>query len=187
MWGQETNTLGVRFNRDRLAGKIISLGERSEQVTVLNKDWRECFASQSGTEGVFFYADPPYYYKAEQLYGFVFTTGEHQALCDYLKDLRDPWLLSYDDSTDVRALYADLSANARVIDNTYSTHPLGGASFIGRELMYTNLKRLPPPDTSDRVHIGLSVRSVEVEPAEKNPLRIPISTTAISLATASAA
>lgn len=183
-WGQAKNTLDCRFNRERLASKILSLGKLYEQVSVSNSNWYQFFESMTGGNSAFFYIDPPYYYKAEQLYGFVFSADEHVALRDYLKYLKDPWLLSYDDAADVRALYADMSTNARVIDNTYSTHPLGGASFVGRELIYTNLKKLPPPDHSERTHIGISVRSANIEQAEKHPLRIPISTTAISLVTA---
>jgi DNA adenine methylase len=68
-----------------------------------------------------------------------------------------PWLLSYDDAPEVRALYGNLDLRARTIDSTYSTHPIGGSSFVGRELFYTNLARLPAPRPASAEHEGLSV------------------------------
>lgn len=178
-WGQEKRTLGVRFNRDRLAQRILALSAYQDRVTINNEGWEEFCNKVSQRQNTFLYLDPPYYYKAEQLYGYVFDITEHTKLRDYLMGLESPWLLSYDDSFEVRRLYHRRGLQARVVDNTYSTHPLGGGSFIGRELIYSNLDRLPPPD-AQVAHIGITIRHAHVN-VIPDLVRIPLSAGACEL------
>ncbi|SOY39572.1 hypothetical protein CBM2592_A10103 [Cupriavidus taiwanensis] len=126
-----------------------------------------------------FYLDPPYFHKAEQLYGHIFDETEHEQLRDFLQDCPQPWLLSYDDAQEVRDLYAEVTTKARVIDNSYSTHPLGGCSFIGRELVYTNMARLPAAAKRDAEHVGMTVKKAgRARASSDNALRFPISLSA---------
>jgi DNA adenine methylase len=76
--------------------------------------------------------------------------------------LQTPWILSYDNAAEIRNLYDNQSLNARIIDNTYSAHPIGGNSFIGREVLYSNLKELPLPVTDLNTHTGLTVKSIDM-------------------------
>ena len=124
----------------------------------------------------FFYLDPPFYHKADSLYGYYFDEKDHVDLRNYLNTLDAPWMLSYDDAPEIRALYQGQSLKARIIDSTYSTHPMGGASHVGRELLYSNLPRLPAPDKKANDHIGLTVREPHFVKARDAKLtRIPIS------------
>ena len=173
-WEQKKRTLGVRFNREKLVSRVRALYERRDQVVRIgNESWRQFCASTGKRSGAYIYLDPPYYHKAEQLYGHTFDHKSHVAMRNYLVHLNSPWMLSYDDALEVRCLYGELpNVYGSVIDQTYSTHPIGGAKFIGRELFFSNrplslIKR-------DQEHKGLSVvgtlRSV-VPPA--GPVRRP--------------
>jgi DNA adenine methylase len=178
-WGQVNTKIDVRFNRERLASRVLQLSKFEEVVTVRNENWRAFCHRYSRNPTAIFYLDPPYFHKAEQLYGHVFDTGTHEELRDYLEGLLRPWLLSYDDAQEIRDLYEDLATNARVIDNTYSTHPLGGSSFVGRELVFTNMKKLPAASKSKAVHVGLSVKPQRKSRAGvADVLRFPISAAA---------
>ena len=53
----------------------------------------------------FVYLDPPYYKKGPELYQFSFGKEQHEWLANRLRSLPHPWLLSYDDCEEVRALY----------------------------------------------------------------------------------
>jgi len=172
-WGQEKRTLGARFNRERLAQRILALSAYQGHVTISNKGWMEFCNHASKHRGAFLYLDPPYYYKAKHLYRFAFDTAEHTRLRDYLIGLKSPWLLSYDDSTEVRGLYHGHDLQVRVVDNTYSTHPLGGMSFIGRELIYSNLDKLPPP--SNKASRGGVMIHHDSPNAAQRPARVPLS------------
>jgi len=180
-WGQKTIDIGVRFNRKRLADRIAELSALSPKVSVANEGWQTFCEQFADDERAIFYLDPPYYHKAEQLYGHVFDEATHVRLRDFLSSFVRPWLLSYDDAKEVRDLYVDVTSKARVIDTTYSTHPLGGCSFVGRELVYTNMKRLPAASKSNEKHVGLSVKEQRKTRASASPaLRFPISTAATS-------
>jgi DNA adenine methylase len=176
-WGQEKRTLGARFNQEKIYQKILDLSKLTGRVQVFNEDWKSFCDKHRGNEKAFFYLDPPYYYKANQLYGYIFDEAGHVELRDYLIDLESPWILSYDDSRDVRNLYKGCGFEARVIDQTYSAHPLGGSSFIGRELLYTNMQKLPPPGKEKSSHTGISIRgSVSAWSAKREPARFPVNT-----------
>ncbi|MCC5610544.1 DNA adenine methylase [Nostoc sp. CHAB 5834] len=153
---QDKRTVGVRFNRDFLAEKIEYLSSFSDRVTVSNMPWSTVMDKEAQNANSFFYIDPPYYYKAESLYGFVFDDDGHKALRDYLLTMNAPWVLSYDDVGEVRGLYAHPNLFSRVLDQTYSAHPRGGASSVKKELLFSNLPLLPSP--SEKKHSGVSVR-----------------------------
>lgn len=173
-WGQTKRTLGVRFSREKLAKRILELAalkDRVVETTCLG--WHEFVERHSGT-GTFFYLDPPYFHKAEQLYGHYFNLAGHIELRDFLEGMDDPWLLSYDDAREIRELYKKLKLTARVIDSTYSAHPMGGASFVGRELFFSNMKKLPSPHGNDHEHVGMSIkqygnRKRNIEGATRTP------------------
>ena len=184
-WGQKSIKIDVRFNRERLARRILELSEMRASVTVGNLGWKSFCERFAGDPASVFYLDPPYYHKAEQLYGHVFDEFGHEKLRDFLRGFDRSWLLSYDDAQEVRDLYQDVTTKARVIDNSYSTHPLGGCSFIGRELVYTNMKRLPAAAKADAKHVGLTVKAAGRSRARPdNALRFPISLSASASAAA---
>lgn len=174
-WQQQKRTVGVRFNREKLASRILELSKLSERVlSVSNNNWQSFCNREQFKRNCLFYFDPPYYHKAEQLYGYYFDEKGHTNLRDYLINLDKKWMLSYDDAPEIRSLYQGNSLKARIIDSTYSTHPLGGALYVGREVFYSNLARLPAPDKGVIVHSGLTVRNSEFVKSNKVKLtRIP--------------
>lgn len=139
-WGQVNRTLDVRFNRETLVKRLELIWSLRERFVGTGEIGYQAYCNQfKRHKDVFYYLDPPYWAKAEGLYEHHFQAQGHTALRNYLSGLKQPWLLSYDDAPEVRALYADMpSVDGHVIDSAYSSHPIGGASFIGRELMYSN-------------------------------------------------
>jgi DNA adenine methylase len=51
------------------------------------------------------YLDPPYYIKGEDLYQHSFTVDDHKRLADCLKKTSHKWVLSYDNSEEIKKLY----------------------------------------------------------------------------------
>lgn len=174
-WGQTKRTVGVRFNRVKLAARIRELSQLQDRViAVSNNNWESFCERMLPENKSFFYLDPPYYHKADALYGYYFDNSGHIRLRDYVTAFKAPWMLSYDDVPEIRALYQGQSLKARIIDSTYSTHPMGGSSHVGREVLYSNLARLPAPDKGVIVHSGLTVRnSAFVKPNAVKLTRIP--------------
>lgn len=156
-WGQTNRTLDVRFRPEKLIRRLNALYDRRRQVDAVEcMDWRQFTSRYRLSRSAYIYLDPPYYHRAEQLYGHVFNDRAHVTMRDYLLNLPTPWMLSYDDAHEVRSLYSGLEGiEGRVLDKTYSAHPVGGASFVGRELFFSN-RPLPSKSTGD-AHVGLSI------------------------------
>lgn len=178
-WGQINRTLDVRFNRNKLIEKILKLNDLRMQVDRVDcVDWRRFCTRYNRLNNSYLYLDPPYYHRAEQLYGHLFDEKTHRKMRNFLRQLESPWLLSYDDAPEVRALYEDLiGIDGRVVDQTYSTHPMGGASFVGRELVFSN-RPLPAQkqEKSPKPHVGLTVVGdlAASRSQASGPIRIPI-------------
>ncbi|HEY5580155.1 MAG TPA: DNA adenine methylase [Rhodoferax sp.] len=156
-WGQVNRTLDVRFNAEKLVKRLSALYEKRHSVTRVScENWRLFCSWYRVAKNAYLYLDPPYYRKAEQLYGHTFDNKTHREMSEYLGEQKVPWMLSYDDVPEIRALYGDLSnVDGRVIDQTYSAHPIGGARFVGRELFFSN--RPLPTDCHVGQHRGMSV------------------------------
>jgi DNA adenine methylase len=177
---QKNRTLDARFNREALAKRILDLSEHSHRVVAIDGDhWHSFMSRMRNGKNTVFYLDPPFYHKAERLYSHCFDDNGHRQLRNAVRRYSTPWLLSYDDAPEVRTLYADLDLRSRLIDSTYSTHPIGGGSFVGRELFYSNLPRLPAQGPADIEHEGISVLNRVGKSKGDGPVRRPRSAIAL--------
>ncbi len=179
-WEQTNRTLGVRFNKDRIIKRLNQLYELRDQVERVEcMKWDQFCTQYRDRLDTYLYFDPPYFHRAEKLYGFVFNAEMHASLRDFLVLCTNAWLLSYDDAKEIRDLYADLDGiDARVLDITYSANPAGGNGYIGRELVFGN--RILPTKvtkTSRRALVGISmVGNLNATQAlEEGPRRTPYS------------
>lgn len=184
-WEQKNRTLGVRFNKERIIKRLGELYELRDQVErVESMRWDHFSSLYREKLNTYLYFDPPYFHRAEKLYGYVFDTKMHAAMRDFLVVCPNPWLLSYDDAKEVRDLYVDLDGiDARVLDITYSANPAGGTGFVGRELVFSN--RILPTKvskTSRRALVGISMvgRLNTTEALEDGPRRTPYSDFALT-------
>jgi len=172
---QKKWTVGCRFNREKLSVRINELSKLSNRVvSVTNKPWLDFCQDWVGHQNVAAYLDPPFYHKAERLYRYWFNAEEHVHLNNHLKNMEIPWILSYDNAGEIRKIYSGNGFNVIEIDNTYSAHPMGGNSFIGKEIILSNLKDLPIPPARDSGHAGLSVRAHSNNISGGELLRIPM-------------
>lgn len=105
--------MGQTFGVGRIAGglrditklvdRIEVIHERLKEVCVEHLDF-DAFVSRYDFNGAFFYCDPPYTSGAG--YDVVSTKGfEHERLRDCLSKIKGRFLLSYNDSDEVRRLY----------------------------------------------------------------------------------
>ncbi|WP_462251957.1 DNA adenine methylase [Ferruginibacter sp.] len=175
-WGQTNRKLDVRFNKEKIILRINNLYELREQVDRVDSlNWKRFCSYYAKSKESYLYLDPPYYNKAEQLYGCLFDNSMHISLRDYLINVSVPWMLSYDDAPEIRKLYnKQKGIRGRVIDQTYSTHPVGGNSFVGRELFYSN-RDLPALKREIEPHVGLTIvgNARKVLSISNEAIRIP--------------
>lgn len=160
---QEKRDIGCRFFRERLAQRVLELSKLKKRVkfvacqnylTVYQRVTRNVIKG-SLPGNIFWYFDPPFYHKAEKLYRHYFKPEEHLAFKNWISCLTDPWILSYDDSIEIRQIYKKHSGYGQLAEMVYSASKTGGNSVIGRELLFSNLPELP---ASGGMHTSRSIR-----------------------------
>lgn len=102
--------LGVRFNREALAERVLLLGRMKDRIHVSNRDALHFLASTlprgNARKRVLVYLDPPYVNKGKRLYLNSYEARDHAKLARYITGQAVlPWIMSYDDTNFVRQLY----------------------------------------------------------------------------------
>lgn len=112
-WGIE-----ARFNRRDLADRVRTIGQFRQAISISCADAMKFMdAVCSDRKGrMIFYLDPPYFGKGRDLYTNYYTKEDHAAIAARLKQFTRPWLLTYDDCKEIRALYK----GCRVYDSELS-------------------------------------------------------------------
>jgi DNA adenine methylase len=144
-------TIDCRFPRERLKRRVRACAALSDRVAFV----READAldvlrdARRGADGksIFFYLDPPFWAKAEQLYRFSFTISDHNRLSTALRYVKEPYLLSYDPAPEIEALYARHDCLLERVELLYGTQ-----RSAGEELVIANLGRLPADNRLWRTH-----------------------------------
>lgn len=86
--------------------KIIPCGEKLENVTITNQDYRDLLFSPAKGKSVLLFLDPPYYSaKQESHYICAFKKDDHERLVTDLKETPFNFILTYDDCPEIRGLY----------------------------------------------------------------------------------
>jgi len=99
--------LDCRFNKKKLIGKIRKISEHSSRVTLTNLDASDFLKTKVNDLGdkVLINIDPPYYNKGKALYQNFFKHDDHVQLSKVITDLRQPWILTYDNTPEIFQLY----------------------------------------------------------------------------------
>ena len=101
--------LDCRFNKKRLVELIIEIASKREKVCL------------TGFDGIDFIneflplledkclvnIDPPYYVKGKGLYQNFFEPEDHERLRNSVKYIRQPWIVTYDDTPEINDLYSE--------------------------------------------------------------------------------
>lgn len=122
--------IDCRFNVEMLAKRIRQAAALSKKVLFVDEaDWQQTISKVKSLgykrNEVFYYLDPPFFNKAEDLYTHYFNNGHHRVLHNSLMKLRQPWLLSYDKADSIIEMYSHNGYGPKHIDILYSIGPSG--------------------------------------------------------------
>lgn len=108
--------LDARFYRESLAERVRIIASKREQIHLTNLDalkfLKDRLPRGKCRERIFVYLDPPYHSKGSRLYMNSYQDSDHKDLARYIQRqqvLR--WVMSYDDTTFIRGLYADCNVS----------------------------------------------------------------------------
>ena len=100
--------LDARYNQEELTGRIARIARYSDRITLSNLDALKFLArfTKNFPQRALVYLDPPYYVKGRRrLYANYYSDEDHEKISSALSSLRVRWLVSYDDTPEIRHLY----------------------------------------------------------------------------------
>lgn len=124
--------IDARFNREELIRRIKRIHDYRDRIDVQNTDAIELIRDHKRRRSVLF-LDPPYFHKGSTLYLNALDPAYHRRLSQVLRAAGNmPWIMTYDDCTEVRKLYRDW-ARIRPFTLAYSA----SNRRKGREILIT--------------------------------------------------
>lgn len=144
---QSAYPIGCRYALELISKRISQAAQLAERVMFVNHgDWRHTVrrvkARRYPAGEVLYYFDPPFYYKADNLYRFFFDEANHRSLHDALGTLGQPWLLSYDAAEPIIEMYQHNGIGPKRVELLYSAANSGKLTEM-QELLVTSLPKLP--------------------------------------------
>ncbi len=101
--------LDERFNKKDLINRLETVGGYRDRIHVYNKDAVDFIGDvvPNFPEKSLMYLDPPYYVKGSGLYRNFYNHEDHVRIAATLKGVITPWIVSYDDTSQIRDIYAE--------------------------------------------------------------------------------
>lgn len=125
-----------RFNLTMLEPMLEDLHARLSGVVIECLDWSDCLLRYD-REGTLFYLDPPYW-GCEADYGpELFARADFSRLADLLATLRGRFLMSINDTREVREVFG--SFDVQEVSTTYTISARAGAARSRPELLIGRL------------------------------------------------
>lgn len=124
----------ARFDLGKLVPLLEAVHERLDGVVIECLPWAELL-DRYDRPGALFYFDPPYM-GSEHYYGrTLFKPADHWAVARRLRQLKASWMLSINDCTDARAIYAGFA-----LEELETTYHAGGGDRTAqvRELLLSS-------------------------------------------------
>jgi len=99
--------LDARYNKSSLISRIERISRFGDNITVYNLDATEFIITVVPVLPLksIIYLDPPYYAKGSDLYENHYDYSDHLLISRLVNDIRQKWIVSYDDVLEVRELY----------------------------------------------------------------------------------
>lgn len=139
-WG-----IDARFNRRDLIARIEAIATMRERISLYRQDAAKFLTNVVSKlpARTLVYLDPPYYTKGKELYLDHYQPDDHALIAKLVAKVRpQPWIISYDDVSHIRALYRryrgiryELGYNARDVKTgvelMYFSHDLKIPAAVG--------------------------------------------------------
>jgi DNA adenine methylase len=143
-----TYRLNERFMRDELCLRIERISNHASTIHVYEEDAHQLLlrCHKFLPANSLIYLDPPYYVKGAGLYRNFYQHDDHVKIAKLLASarFRRPWIVSYDNADEIRAMYAYAHSF------TYGLNYTAQRRYKGAEVMFFSDRLTPPEDTQER-------------------------------------
>lgn len=124
--------LDCRFNKQEIINKIRAISAKKDDVILTAID-----AVQFIDEYIpniehkcLVNIDPPYYVKGKGLYQNFFEHDDHYRLYKSIKNINKPWIVTYDDTPEINAIYSEFEPDSFGLTYTAQTKRKGAEVII---------------------------------------------------------
>lgn len=123
--------IDARFNRADLIKRILKVAAYRSRISLTNLDavvlLRDVVPALPDRTLV--YLDPPYYTKGKKLYQNHYKHGDHAEIAAMVGQIRQRWIVSYDNTDPITELYADYESE------TFALSWSARSRYEGSEIM----------------------------------------------------
>ena len=132
--------IDARYNKPELIQRIEKIGRYKGRIEVSKLDGVKLLSryAKSGAGNVFIYIDPPYYEKGANLYMNYYKDRDHERLSMKVRDLKGPWVLSYDNHEFIVRLYNKYERRAYRLQHSTSNKIGNEVVVFSPELSFRN-------------------------------------------------
>jgi DNA adenine methylase len=124
--------LDCRFNREDLVRRIRRVAKYRNRIHLSNIDALPFMSKKQKDlpQNTFFCIDPPYFKKGSSLYTSYYGPNDHEHVRDAVLKLIHPWIVTYDHTEEIRALYAQRRQFLFEINYSIQTKRIGSELLI---------------------------------------------------------
>lgn len=100
-------SIDCRFNREDLSRRIRRVRRYRSRIHLHNMDAIAFLHKPDYFDSETFFAiDPPYYKKGPYLYNSFYEPEDHSDLAEAIRNLQQPWIVTYDVAAEIKKLYS---------------------------------------------------------------------------------
>lgn len=107
--------IDCRFNKRDLIAKIRRIAIYRDQIKLTRMDAEQFIRSEFKKLSPHALAniDPPYYCRGPELYCSFYEHQDHVMLANAVRRIKQPWMLTYDDTPEIRLMYEGLPTHSK--------------------------------------------------------------------------
>jgi DNA adenine methylase len=119
--------LGCRFSKDDLIRKIRRIHANHENINLSCLDAIDFIRHElpKAAPDVLVNLDPPYFGKGRELYTNYYCVEDHARLAAIVKKMKQPWIVTYDDVSEIRNLYCKFSMYSSALNYSVQVKKVG--------------------------------------------------------------
>jgi len=129
--------IDCRYNKVRLIGQINNIAQHKNNINLTNLDAAEFIDEvlPHVNKKCLVNIDPPYYVKGKGLYQNFFEHDDHYRLYESVKNIQQPWIVTYDDAPEINDIYSEFNPRPFGLTYTAQTKRKGTEVMIHNPLL----------------------------------------------------
>lgn len=138
-----------RYNATDLARKVRRISKYRDRIHLTREDAIDFLSDKKRVrpETTFFCIDPPYFNKGSSLYTSFYDPNDHAELAHAVLDLKNQWIVTYDDADEIRKAFKDRRQFSFDIQYSVQTKRVGTELLIASKGL-----RIPKEVRERQVH-----------------------------------